>query len=113
MVKRIEGSCRLVPVLLDISHTEVPQTLRGILWVRLEPYDEGLRKLVENGWNTAADARTLAVAAVSSGQDVIYLSEADHKLRWGPRRINPAADDLVAYGHAQVHRGLGADPYAF
>lgn len=47
MVKRIEGNCRLIPVVLGVDDFQVPVILRGLLWVRLEPYEEGLRKLIE------------------------------------------------------------------
>ena len=47
MVKRINGTCRLIPILLGIDMSQLPVTLQGIVWVRLEPYEEGLRKLIE------------------------------------------------------------------
>jgi TIR domain len=46
MVKRIEGSCRLLPIILDLNSDSIPVTLRGLKWVRLEPYEDGLRELV-------------------------------------------------------------------
>jgi hypothetical protein len=46
MVKRIEGSCRLIPIVLDVSHDQVPVTLRALEWVSLHSYDEGLRQLL-------------------------------------------------------------------
>ena len=46
MVKRIEGSCKLIPIILNISDDQIPPTLKGIVWFRLEPYEEGLRKLI-------------------------------------------------------------------
>jgi hypothetical protein len=46
MVKRIEGSCRLIPIILDLSHDQVPVTMRTLKWVSLNPYDEGLRQLI-------------------------------------------------------------------
>lgn len=46
MVRRIEGSCRLIPVLHGIADRQVPLTLRGIVWVRTEPYELELRKLI-------------------------------------------------------------------
>jgi TIR domain len=47
MVKKIEGACRLIPILLGIERGDVPATLRGLLSVSLEVYDDGLRKLLE------------------------------------------------------------------
>lgn len=46
MVKRIEGSCRLIPILSEISKDQIPPTLSGMVWVRLQPYEDGLRKLI-------------------------------------------------------------------
>lgn len=47
LVKRISGACRLIPILLGIGADEVPATLRGLKWVQSEPYEEGLRHLLE------------------------------------------------------------------
>jgi len=47
MVNRIARKCRLVPVIAGISGDQVPATLRGILWVTLDAYDSGLRRLIE------------------------------------------------------------------
>jgi len=46
MVRRIEGSARLIPILWNVEAKDVPPTLRGLLWVRLDPYDAGLKQLV-------------------------------------------------------------------
>jgi hypothetical protein len=47
MVNRISGRCKLIPVLLGVSKDDVPATLRGLVWVSLDPYDEGLRRLID------------------------------------------------------------------
>jgi hypothetical protein len=47
MVKRIQGTCRLIPILLGVPEEQLPPTLRGIVWVRLDDYREGLRQLIE------------------------------------------------------------------
>ena len=47
MVNRISGKCRLIPVLHEITSEQVPATLRGLRWVSLAPYADGLRKLIE------------------------------------------------------------------
>ncbi|MGB2714437.1 MAG: toll/interleukin-1 receptor domain-containing protein [Vicinamibacterales bacterium] len=47
MVNRISGKCRLIPVLLGIRAEDVPATLRGLVWVSLDPYESGARKLIE------------------------------------------------------------------
>lgn len=49
MVRRINGHCKLIPIVHEIRDEEVPATLAGILWVRLEEadYTDGLRKLLD------------------------------------------------------------------
>lgn len=47
LVNRISGKCRLIPILVDLSSEQVPATLRGLCRVRLDPYADGLRKLLE------------------------------------------------------------------
>ncbi len=47
MVRRISGACRLIPILLGVGDAEVPTTLRGLKWVQLDPYEQGLRQLLE------------------------------------------------------------------
>jgi hypothetical protein len=47
MVNKIAGACRLIPILSGIDKGDVPATLRGLLWVSLENYDDGLRRLLE------------------------------------------------------------------
>jgi hypothetical protein len=47
MVKRIRGQCTLIPILLKIKEGQVPPTLSGISWVRLDNYQDGLRRLIE------------------------------------------------------------------
>jgi hypothetical protein len=46
MVKRIDGSCRLLPIILDLNSDSIPVTLRELKWIKLEPYPDGLRELV-------------------------------------------------------------------
>ncbi len=46
MVKRIQGSCRLIPVLLGISPEQLPPTLAGIKAEPLDDYEPGLSSLV-------------------------------------------------------------------
>lgn len=46
LVRRIKGKCRLIPVLYGITDDQVPATLQGIVWVRIDSYEPGLRKLV-------------------------------------------------------------------
>lgn len=43
MIRRIEGKCRLIPVLHEIGDNEVPTTLRGRRWVMLNHYEKGLQ----------------------------------------------------------------------
>jgi len=46
MVKKIQGTCRLVPVLANVQLAELPPTLQAIKVVRIEDYDKGLRELI-------------------------------------------------------------------
>jgi hypothetical protein len=224
LVNRIAGKCRLIPILSDISIEQVPATLRGVLGVRMDPYADGLRKLIDAchdvsakpplgeaptwarerplprtglstnaqrlatwlnehsedghsfdiferdpilkdldftadqagmaaselsdagmvkltvtsgsgparfsaiqpkpqlffrtdlalcGWDTKKDALALAAAMVNSGGDQAALADMDRQLGWGPRRINPAADYLSAYGYVERSKSFGSLPYTF
>lgn len=46
MVRRISGSARLIPILWNVGKSDVPPTLAGMLWVSLDPYEDGLKKLI-------------------------------------------------------------------
>lgn len=46
LVMKISGECTLVPIPIGITDAEIPTTLRGIVYARLDDYDEGLRRLV-------------------------------------------------------------------
>ena len=46
MVKKIEGTCRLIPVLVGVDVADLPVTLRAVRCVRLDPYEDGLRELI-------------------------------------------------------------------
>ena len=225
MVRRIEGTCKLIPIILNLSDDQIPVTLRGLRWVRLESYDEGLRELLNvchgvetkpplgavpswakpvlpldidlsiqaqrlavllcersqrgdtmdpqldasevlqamqiteeeaavaadeleergwvklhlfsgmgragfgritpepalffavdphvKGWNPEKDACTLAACLVNFGTDIVALKEADERLQWGPRRINPAAYFLNDRGFAKGQVLQSLEPYAF
>ena len=66
------------------------------------------------GWDPKADTRSLAVFPVNSGANLLAQSKADDELKWGPRRINPAAGFLVLHGLAVGHpRHAGVNQYAF
>lgn len=47
MVRKIENECRLVPVLIGIPFEAVPLTLRGLLCIKLDDYDDGLAQLID------------------------------------------------------------------
>jgi hypothetical protein len=44
--KYVERSCRIIPIVVGVAPDQVPLFLRTIFWVSLEPYEEGLRKIV-------------------------------------------------------------------
>jgi len=46
LVHKSEGSCTLIPVLLELSADDVPPTLRGAKWIRLDDYDAGFHELL-------------------------------------------------------------------
>jgi hypothetical protein len=47
MVKRIEGTCTLIPVVYGLGDNDVPLTLRGIRWVRVELDQTGFKELAD------------------------------------------------------------------
>ena len=47
MVKRIEGTCTLIPVVYGLGDIDVPLTLRGIRWVRVELDQTGFKELAD------------------------------------------------------------------
>ena len=47
MVKRIKGTCVLIPVLHRITADQVPATLSGIKWVRIDSDGTGFKELVD------------------------------------------------------------------
>ena len=60
MVRRIKGECRLIPVLIGLEENELPATLRGMRWIRLEPYEDGLQDILKmfHGGTTEPDMGT-------------------------------------------------------
>lgn len=54
MVKRIEGSSRLLPILFNLGVDDIPVTLRALKCVKIEPYEDGLRDLL----NVCLDVQT-------------------------------------------------------
>lgn len=46
MVEKIQGNTILVPVLHGLEDCNVPPTLRGVRWVRIDEYASGLRELM-------------------------------------------------------------------
>ena len=52
LVRKIQGCCRLIPILSGIEHQSVPPTLQGLLHIRVDnDYAAGLRKLIETCHN--------------------------------------------------------------
>jgi len=70
--------------------------------------DQALR-----GWNPEHDAVTMAAEMVNTGDDIVSLADIDHKLGWGPRRINTAAGYLVLFGYVRPLRTMGSMPYTY
>jgi TIR domain-containing protein len=76
MVKRIQGQCRLIPILLEITDEQVPPTLRGISWVRLDNYQDGLRRLIEASHNIETKPPLGPTPTYSTQQGSIQLPES-------------------------------------
>jgi hypothetical protein len=47
MVRRIEGKCRLIPVLYGLDFNDIPPTLQGLHAVNLTDYEHGLQRLID------------------------------------------------------------------
>jgi hypothetical protein len=54
MVKKIEGTCRLIPVLAGVAVDDLPPTLRSVRCVQLEPYEAGLREVIAVCYDVSA-----------------------------------------------------------
>ncbi len=218
MVRKIENECRLLPVLIGISFEAVPLSLRALLCIKLDDYDDGLSQLIDacygrsqkpmlgqpkmqsitdslllsanaqqivmmlNGksetgmerdpilsldeitlttslttdlaeeavdelkdsgyvdvirtinsplrvyprnllfwetdsllmqWSPANDAWILASEMVNGIGDGANLSDLDKQLKWGSRRINPAATYLTSHDLVQGLKVMGSHPYAY
>jgi hypothetical protein len=98
MVKRIEGACRLIPILWGIERGDVPVTLRALLWVSLEDYDDGLRKLLEACHDVSTKPPLGGVPAWARQRPLEGLPLSAHAQRMAAW-INQHSEDGTRYQH--------------
>ena len=142
MVKRIDGSSRLLPIVLNLSVDDIPVTLRGLKCVKLEPYEDGLRELVNvchdvqtkpplgarPAWTAprlpadlglSVHAQKLAALLAErsvNGLDVdprLEASELLEELKLTEDEAATAADELDERGWAKRHLYLGMGKVGF
>lgn len=141
MVNRISGKCRLIPIILGLSGDQVPATLRGVVWVSLEPYDDGLRKLIDVCHDLSikpplgnvpswASERPLPDAGLSpyAQRLVAFLNQnskegMDHEyverqtlvdtLKLTQEELGMAASELEDLGLVKLVKGFGCGPAGF
>jgi hypothetical protein len=141
MVNRIAGKCRLIPVLHGIRSNDVPTTLRGMVWVSLESYDEGRRQLISvchdvsrrpplgevPGWASerplpdagiSTSAQRLAAALNRRSEkgwhyDMIGRDDLLTELGVSPDQLGMAASELEEYGWVKLHKTMGCGPAGF
>jgi hypothetical protein len=65
------------------------------------------------GWDPAEDGCTLAAAIVNARRRTVPLRAMDEILKWGPRRLNPAAEWLALMGYVRALRAGGCAPYTY
>ncbi|MGH7825368.1 MAG: toll/interleukin-1 receptor domain-containing protein [Candidatus Binatia bacterium] len=133
LIQRINGSCRLIPIIWKISSADVPPLLRGLLWVNLEPYDEGLRKLVNichgvetrpplgepPGWTQAKVSQNLGLSTLAGNvalllnersktgaplDPMLTVSSVLDALQVNEEEIAAAADELEDLGWVKLHK---------
>lgn len=141
MVNKIGGTCKLLPILHEIEASQVPATLRGLKWVRIAPYEQGLSALVDAchgvsrkpslgvppGW---ADERPLPESGLSGhaqrllvylnnrselGLDLDYV-ETDElllELAITARQLGHAGSELEDLGFVELMKTFGCGEAGF
>lgn len=140
-IKRIEGTARVIPVLLE--SIPVPEPLRTLFWVDLrEGYDEGVRAILnalegvrrrpergqalahlENLPDSVAGLSTLATMVANyilervepdrSSPPQLRADTLAEELSLSPDELNDAVDELAEYGLVVLYRELGSAPFEF
>jgi hypothetical protein len=142
MVKRIDGRCRLVPILLEIDDKEVPPTLKGMRWERLDDYGGALRSIINTcfevstkprlgeppswvrplsegslGLSPNAEAVALFIAQRSEhalyDDPIIRPQEIEKALGMTQQEIGLAADELEEEGLAVLTKTTGMGKAGF
>jgi hypothetical protein len=141
MVNRISGKCRLIPVLLGVTNEEIPSTLRGLIWVTLDPYDDGLRRLIDVCHDVSrkpplgspphwASVRPLPASRISPAAqrlaavlneksefgwkyDFVDRDELLQVLQMTPEELGMAASELEEQYWVKLHKTMGCGPAGF
>jgi len=143
LVLKISGQCRIVPIPIGISDNEIPLTLRGLVYVRLDNYDEGLRKLiglchgvsekprlgdVPEWVQRTAKLASLDLSPHAEKLAVLLNKKSENGLEWDPRlfcddikdhleitddEIAMAASELEDRGWAHLSKSLNMGPAGF
>jgi hypothetical protein len=127
--------------LLGVSNEEVPATLRGLVWVPLDRYDEGLRRLIDVCHDVSrkpplgtppawASLRPLPSSGMSpSAQRLAAIINEKSELGWQydmldrdellqaldvtPEELGMAADELAERYWVKLHKTMGCGPAGF
>lgn len=65
------------------------------------------------GWDPRQDAMTVAKTVIEMSSPSLRTSEVGEKLKWEPRRLNPAMSWLENRGYAKFISTMGSSPYRF
>ena len=142
MVRRIQGYCRLIPILRGIQREEVPATLQGIRWVVLDDYDSGLQDLLNGlydrtekpvpgeapSWASSKSLTRTQLSKVAESLAVLLnersktgtpldpllnAQEVKQALGVSEDHIATAADELDELGLVTLHKAIGMGAIGF
>jgi len=99
LVMKISGECTLVPIPIGILDNEIPTTLLGLVYVRLDDYDEGLRRLV--GLCHGVSQKPPLGDIPSWAQKTINLA---------PLKLSPHAEKLSVFLNEKSINGVKYEP---
>jgi hypothetical protein len=139
-VQRIEGVTRLIPVMIE--KTEIPTSLRSLLWLDMrEDVEGGVKKIINAvhgvsskpprsatsiskklsapiaGLSRAASQVGLVIVGSTAGDSRPNLAFSGQDLEdaagMDPPTLNDAVGELEAEGMVKTIRALGSHPYEF
>lgn len=134
MIRKIEGQCRLIPVLYKIDFKEMPLTLRGLSSVYINDYKQGIESLIDTcyglsqkpplgkapiepplkGLSFSSNAQRLAALLCKrsetglSHDPVLDIDEVEKELSLSGTLIEEAADELKDAGFLKVTHLINA-----